>query len=126
MNTIPQINKITLDIHSFIDIITNSSTEIFVQATSHTIKNVKELVNSLLKLGGSQLTADDLFTFELEGDDDEPVDIEDEDDEDYYDSDSYPRVSLIVKASVDADEAKTAAKIMSGLTGLFNIEAAYQ
>ena len=36
--------KITLNIHSFIDIITNSSTEIYVQASEHTIKNIKNMV----------------------------------------------------------------------------------
>lgn len=57
--------KITLKVHSFIDIITNSSTEIYVQASEHTIKNIKNMVNSILALGGSTLKSDDLFTMTL-------------------------------------------------------------
>lgn len=54
-----------INVHSFIDVITNSSTEIYVQAGENTINTIKELVNILLKETESTKTADDLFTFEL-------------------------------------------------------------
>ena len=55
------------NIHSVVDLITNSSTVIYTQAHEGTIKTVKEIINIILKLGGNEtLTADDLFTFALE------------------------------------------------------------
>lgn len=52
--------------HSFIDVITNSSTEIFVSTHGKTIEYAKELINDLLKVAGSEKTADDLFEFKIE------------------------------------------------------------
>ena len=50
-----------------VDLITNSSTEIYVEATQSTIKTIKELINNILESAGDGVTkADDLFTFELE------------------------------------------------------------
>jgi hypothetical protein len=57
--------SITIKIHSFIDTITNSSTSIYVEATQNTIDTIKDLVTTLLKIGGSNKNADDLFDFEL-------------------------------------------------------------
>ncbi len=50
-----------IPIHSFVDVITNSSSEIFVSADDSTAKAVKELINHLLKGVGSPKTSDDLF-----------------------------------------------------------------
>jgi hypothetical protein len=50
-----------IPIHSFVDVITNSSSEIFISADEGTVKAVKELINNLLKGVGSTQTADDLF-----------------------------------------------------------------
>jgi hypothetical protein len=55
--------KITL--HSEVDVITNSSTTIYTQVSEGGIETVKGIINSILKIGGSELTADDLFTFEI-------------------------------------------------------------
>jgi len=57
--------QLKIEIHSFVDVITNSSSEIYVQASDRTIKQVKKMVESLLKLGGSNIKATDIFTFEL-------------------------------------------------------------
>lgn len=54
-----------LKIHSVVDVITNSSTQIYTQADSGSIKVIKDLVNSFLKFAGDERVADDLFTFEL-------------------------------------------------------------
>jgi hypothetical protein len=56
---------IKLNIHSFVDLITNSSTTIYVQVHDKTIGLVEELINYFLKQGGSKKTASDLFEFKL-------------------------------------------------------------
>lgn len=55
-----------INIHSFVDVITNSSTTTYVKATQKSIDMAKELVNAILKIGNSNYKADDLFIFELE------------------------------------------------------------
>lgn len=56
-------NEIRVDIHSMVDVITNSSTVIYTWATGGT-NQVKELINAILKASGSDKTSDDLFTIE--------------------------------------------------------------
>lgn len=56
---------IVIPIHSFVDLITNSSSEIFVEASTKTITAIKKMLDNVLTAGGSTKTADDLFTFEL-------------------------------------------------------------
>jgi hypothetical protein len=52
-------------IHSVIDIITNSSTEIFVGTHKNTIPLFKEFINQLLKDAGSDQTCEDIYDVEL-------------------------------------------------------------
>jgi len=47
------------------DVITNSSTSIYTVAGKYTISTIKEIIDTLLEIGGSSLTADDLFTIKL-------------------------------------------------------------
>jgi hypothetical protein len=107
------LNKLTITVHSFVDLITNSSTEIYICAGPSTVKSLKEMVNAIIKLGGNDtLTADDLFTFELG--------------EVSENSMGYQECTLTVKANVQDDTlAKKAADILSNLTGIFDINAAY-
>jgi len=58
--------------HSFIDVITNSSTEIYVGCGSHTIVAMKDLLGEILKVAGVKETVDDLFEFEIKYED-EPI-----------------------------------------------------
>lgn len=51
-----------LNFHSFVDLITNSSTVIYTYSDS-CIGPVKELINEFLKLSESDKTADDMFYF---------------------------------------------------------------
>lgn len=111
------LTPITIRVHSFVDIITNSSSEIFVEANQNTINNVKNLVNSLLSLAGSKSTCDDLFELEL-------VNQNEEYEEEGYEPE-YPRVDLKVTPKVSDNDAEIAAKILSGLTDIFNIESTY-
>ena len=50
-------------IQSYIDLITNSSTSVFQYANN--IEGVKDIINTVLKASGSNLTCDDLFNIEL-------------------------------------------------------------
>lgn len=60
--------SIKIKLHSEVDVITNSSTTIYTRVSSGGIDTVKDIVNTLLKIGNSELTADDLFTFEITSD----------------------------------------------------------
>ena len=112
-------NKYIIRLHSFVDIITNSSTEIYIEATDKTIESLKNIINSILKMGNSTLTADDLFTIELD-----PDDIKET--EEYANDCGYKDISLLVKCKDENSElGKTTAKILSDLTGIFGMEAAY-
>jgi len=57
--------KVIIPIHSVIDVITNSSTEIFTNASSNSPKLMKDVINSILQVAGCDKTADDLFDIEL-------------------------------------------------------------
>ena len=56
---------ITIPVHSIVDVITNSSTVIYTYCTTNTITFIKEVIDSVLRAGGSDKTADDLYEFEL-------------------------------------------------------------
>lgn len=91
--------KQIIPVHSFVDLITNSSSEIFVSADQDTVNAVKKLVNTLLTAGGGKLTADDLFTFKLAGND------------------------LDVTAKDTSPDIVLAAQTLGNLTSLFGIDA---
>ena len=59
--------EIILPVHSVIDLITNSSTEIFVNS-KNSLEPAKELLNELLKIEGSDKTCDDVFDVSLKMD----------------------------------------------------------
>ena len=56
----------TICIHSFVDLITNSSSESFVAANDRTLETVRKIVNATLKAGGSTKCCDDLVLLKLE------------------------------------------------------------
>lgn len=105
--------KLVIKVHSIVDVITNSSTVIYTQADEGTIKSVKELINALLAIGKSELTADDLFEFSLD------------DDEESHSDYGYNDVNLIVSCKSDNEHAIAAVKILNRLDSLFNHEAEY-
>lgn len=55
-----------IPIHSFVDFITNSSTEIYVTASKKTASAVKDLIDEILKIGGSKYTHKDFFKIRTE------------------------------------------------------------
>lgn len=67
--------KIKIKIHSLIDVITNSSTEIFVAASNRTIVFIKDFINTCLEIAErDDISADSLFNFGVELDDDGIID----------------------------------------------------
>jgi hypothetical protein len=93
--------SVTIPIHSFVDLITNSSSEIFVSANERTVKLIEELINHLLKGAGSTKTSNDLFSIAV--------------------SDGS---LTIVPKEASADLA-IAATILSNITDIFSIDAQY-
>ena len=64
--------KITINIQSISDVITNSSNEIFTTFDNkEMINTIKQLVDSLLAIGISDYKFDDLFNIEIHWDDSE-------------------------------------------------------
>lgn len=101
--------SININIHSFVDLITNSSSVVYVMASESTITAIKDVVNSVLKLSHSDLTADQLFNFELYKEYEES-------------SDTYVKVTAKVQ---DDTAAVNAAVLLSKLESLFDLEGGY-
>jgi hypothetical protein len=57
---------VRIKVHSFSDVITNSSTVIYVQTHGKSIKVLEDFVDFLLKKSGSTHKAKDLFDFKIE------------------------------------------------------------
>lgn len=118
--------KYTIPMHSFVDLITNSSTEIYIEATDKTIESIKALVDNILKLGGSDLKCDDLFVIEI--DEQEFEKRYEQSYEEYKKEDSwgdYKDVGLIVKCRDTNNElGKKTADVLAHLTRMFRIDAA--
>lgn len=135
-----------IPIHSFVDLITNSSSETFVNATEKSVDTVKDLVNGMLKLSASSLTCDDLFKIEIvhkyestdyktlwltpteaiaKFEDGTLSEDENEPDGSKYDG-MYGESSIRVTPKVSDDsKAAEVAKILSNLEGLFSYESTY-
>lgn len=94
-----------IPLHSFVDLITNSSSEIFVCANDSTVTAAIKLVDSILIAGGSKFRANDLFDITVSGD--------------------GPSRMLIVNTKVKSEAAKVAAGILADLTSTFRIEERY-
>ena len=107
-----QLATVKIPIHSLIDLITNSSTEIFVHSSA-SIEPAKAILNELLKLSGSQETCDDVFEISLEyseyetyedDEEDDDNEVNENDEKETYDTESYllikskdPKYNLIVE-----------------------------
>jgi hypothetical protein len=68
---------LTIPVHSFIDVITNSSSEVFVTCNGKTIEVVKSIIKLFLENANIATPVDELFAVEL------TYDNRDEGDEDY-------------------------------------------
>ena len=83
---------IKINIHSLIDVITNSSTEIFVNSHANTIKYFKELIEDLMKCMNVEGKAEDYFELYI---DEDSIETEDEDD--------YKIKNLVIKSKNKSD-----------------------
>ena len=135
-----------IHVHSFVDLITNSSSETFINASGSAVKSIKDLVDGMLKLTDSKLTCDDLFTIEIvykyettdyktvwlspkeaiaKFEDGTLSEDENEPDGSKYDG-TYGESSIRVTPKVADDaQAKAVAGILSNLETLFDYESTY-
>jgi hypothetical protein len=61
---------ITFKLHSFIDLITNSSSETFIQCTDNTKDAIKSIINHLLLANNiTDVTCDDIFNINVANND---------------------------------------------------------
>ena len=113
--------EIRIPIHSFIDLITNSSTEIYIGTKEKTIEYAKEMIDKFLAEAGSDKKADDLFTFE-QCDDVDKRDYPDDysDDDDWYDR--IPRGELVIKSKASG---KVVTELVGQLRTIFSLDARY-
>lgn len=102
--------KLIIPIQSFIDVVTNSSTEIFVEATTHTKNHIISMVNEILKAGGSDKICDDLFEIRL---------IDPTDEDDWSDDKSH------IEVTAKNPEHSEAATYLETLSDIFDITADY-
>jgi hypothetical protein len=61
--------NIVIKIHSFVDVITNSSTSIYVESSESSVKMTKELIAKLFKASNINKSVDELFDIYIEADD---------------------------------------------------------
>lgn len=66
--------EMKIKMHSLIDVITNSSTEIFITMGSKSVEGMFEIFNEVLKIAGSDKKAEELFDIKIEQDWDYIVD----------------------------------------------------
>lgn len=53
-------------LQSLNDVVTNSSMEVYQEATQYTVDAVKDIINVILKIEGSDKSCDDLFTVSID------------------------------------------------------------
>jgi hypothetical protein len=112
--------SLEISVHSFVDLITNSSTEVFIQSTDKTVAGIKNIVNALLEVANSELEFDDLFDVKLgtkawDYETKSYVFKESSDEKDEF----YERIILSVKPKINGDSAAEAAKLLEGLVNIF-------
>jgi len=59
--------QLRIPFHSFVDVITNSSTEMYVKVSEKCIDATKEIIEKVLEASGCGKKFDDLFTIRIEG-----------------------------------------------------------
>ncbi|MEG1009138.1 MAG: hypothetical protein RSE41_04165 [Clostridia bacterium] len=102
--------KTTIKLQSIIDIITNSSTEVFVTATNSTVNAVKSLLASLTGISENKIQS--RFKIYLS-----------EDNECDYNDMDYCNTNVIIEAKNEKDEVYV--KLINDLIYSFNYDAAY-
>lgn len=93
-------------LQSLNDVVTNSSMEVYQEATQYTVDAVKDIINVILKIGGSDKSCDDLFTVSIDYSDmlEEVRNRKDEDGHYISDSEAYQE---LVKMGLVGDVLET-------------------
>lgn len=102
--------KIKIKFQSMVDVITNSSTEVFVVADDLTVKHAKNLLCAILNISTGELN--------------KRFKVYTQEEECYNDMDLY-NVNLIIECKSDNDKDKEAMKLINKLLNSFSYEAAY-
>lgn len=121
------------NINSITDVITNSSTSVFVVYDESNIKTIKELVNSILEISG-EYTFDDLFDIQMIVNEEAIENYFDKDEITQEDIDKYqdiywnsddPYLSQPfegIKVFPKKDISEKAAKLIERIDNIFNID----
>jgi len=104
-----------INTHSFVDVITNSSTEIYISTHDKSIEYVKGIIDNVLKAGQSKFTSDDLFIFQET----------EKDLTGHYDYYSENELIILPKADLPIEVLEAAKYITSVLQSIFHIDACY-
>lgn len=109
-------HSITLPIHSFVDLITNSSSETYVTATKKSVSSVKDILKFFLEKNGITTPVDELFDVKLvyTGYNNETGKEEDQEGESEY---QPSRVTITVKDK--SPENKKLAKLLDSFASSF-------
>lgn len=120
------------NINSITDVITNSSTSVFVVYDESNIKTIKELVNSILEISG-EYTFDDLFDIQMIVNEEAIEDYFDKDEITQEDIDEYQNIywnscdDLIqpfegIKVFPKKDISEKAAKLIERIDNIFHLD----
>ena len=121
-----------MKIIGFSDVITNSSSEVFVMYDREGVESIKKLVDSILECADSTETFDTLFDIEFELDEDYIQSNKDMTKEELYEQalednwtgEGYPTIIGIKVTSKDEKNAK-AARLLSNIDKIFESENRY-
>ena len=121
-----------MKIIGFSDVITNSSSEVFVMYDREGVESIKKLVDSILECADSTETFDTLFDIEFELDEDYIQSNKDMTKEELYEQalednwtgEGYPTIIGIKVTSKDKRNAK-AARLLSNIDKIFESENRY-
>jgi len=115
--------NIRIPVHSIIDLITNSSTEIFV-TSENSLKPAKELLKELLKINGSDKKVDEVFEISIEIDKDDIIgyltDSCEYENKELYEELGFAQMTDYKKQAKHAE--KIAQEILEGQRPMFEIE----
>lgn len=131
--------NINLKVQSVSDIITNSSSEVFMVYDDKCIKNIKELVNAILSINNADVTFDDIFECKISFDKErllenypeynglteEELLCKAQEIDDEYDEWPYVNGVSIEAKNNNNDKIKNAAIILSKIDEIFDTYARY-
>ena len=129
--------SLIIPFHSFVDLITNSSSQVFITADEKTISAVRDMIDNLMKVAGSTQRSVDLFDIDIvdsyygktRAENDAAVAAGEADESEIrylFGEEEYPaKTAIRVTPKINTPESAAAAKYLSKLTTMFSIEAYY-